>query len=158
MTDTLAKDASFKAGSFWAGTHPLSQVAQTLKSSLVPLSGPAATPHGELLRCMTKLYYDAYNNGYCNRQLFNAERATLAEHKPLLLPLLHNPLSWRKDLDSLIRDVCRRTDDDDERAEKSEAAFMLEDITTAVVAYVAEQEAARLAQVEPHSAALPLSS
>lgn len=33
---------------------------------LVPYSGEADTVHGEMLRCVGKLYYDYFNNGNCN--------------------------------------------------------------------------------------------
>lgn len=37
-----------------------------LMAELVPEAGDAETPHGEVLRLASNLYYDLYNNGGCN--------------------------------------------------------------------------------------------
>lgn len=37
-----------------------------LVSTLMESSGPSKTVGGEVIRAATKLYYDAYNNGFCN--------------------------------------------------------------------------------------------
>jgi hypothetical protein len=56
-----------KAGAdiYWAekGKH---QAELNRINALVPDSGPAETLEGELLRSVTRLYYDYYNNGMCN--------------------------------------------------------------------------------------------
>ena len=39
------------------------------KLNLVPNEGRATTYHGELLRCLNNIYYDAYNNGWVNLDL-----------------------------------------------------------------------------------------
>jgi hypothetical protein len=42
------------------------QAAYEELSKIVPSSGPAGTIEGEMLRAATRLYYDYYNNGFCN--------------------------------------------------------------------------------------------
>ena len=42
------------------------QTAYEELSKIVPSSGPAGTIEGEMLRAATRLYYDYYNNGFCN--------------------------------------------------------------------------------------------
>jgi hypothetical protein len=51
---------------FWDRTHELSPLQESLYDRLVPDSGEADTPHGELLRMICHLHYDIYNNGLCN--------------------------------------------------------------------------------------------
>lgn len=50
---------------YWnsTGKH---QAAYEQLCKLVPSSGPAGTIEGEMLRAATRLYYDFYNNGFCN--------------------------------------------------------------------------------------------
>lgn len=47
---------------YWNSNGKHQAIADQLRK-LVPGSGPADTPHGDLLRCVTNLYYDFYNNG-----------------------------------------------------------------------------------------------
>lgn len=51
---------------FWDSTHSLSKLYSTLYDVLVPSSGSASTKHGELLRMISRLVYDVFNNGLCN--------------------------------------------------------------------------------------------
>ena len=138
MAETTTQ-APFLAAAFWDGTHPLSNLQEDLTEKLVPAFGDAMTPHGELLRCMSNLYYDVYNNGYCNREVLFGELDKLAEFKPQLLPLLQTKDSWKRGLDSILKDVAA-SDEEELCAE----AFMLEDIVTAVVKYAAQQEGVAL--------------
>jgi hypothetical protein len=48
---------------FWDHNSPHQDLYNSLYTKLVPASGKAPTEHGNLLRCMSKLYYDYYNNG-----------------------------------------------------------------------------------------------
>jgi hypothetical protein len=52
--------------SYWAGRGKYETLKKQLDQKLIPRSGPCLTAGGELLRNMTKLYYDLYNNGMCN--------------------------------------------------------------------------------------------
>lgn len=55
--------------SFWNKTHSLSTKKSELWEKLVPPSGESATEHGELLRMISRLAYDIFNNGLCNDKL-----------------------------------------------------------------------------------------
>ena len=51
---------------YWNSTGKHQEVYQATLIDLMPPSGPASTVEGEMLRASTKLYYDYYNNGFCN--------------------------------------------------------------------------------------------
>ena len=55
-----------KGKSYWDGTGQYQTEYKTLCDNLVPDSGSAATLHGELIRAITRLSYEYYNNGNCN--------------------------------------------------------------------------------------------
>lgn len=52
--------------SFWNNNHDLTPIYDELYKELVPSSGKAETVAGELLRATSKIYYDAFNNGFGN--------------------------------------------------------------------------------------------
>ena len=56
-------------GSMWDGESPFKPRHDELWAKLVPTSGMCETTYGEALRCIARLYYDAYNNGGCNSTL-----------------------------------------------------------------------------------------
>lgn len=51
---------------FWSSSHGLSNIYKELYDKLVPFVGEADTKHGELLRMISRLVYDIFNNGLCN--------------------------------------------------------------------------------------------
>lgn len=51
---------------YWNGDGELQEIHEALFDALVPGCGKAPTEHGEALRCITRIYYEAYNNGGCN--------------------------------------------------------------------------------------------
>ena len=53
---------------YWAHKGKHQDLYEILSETLVPASGPADTPAGELLRSMANVYYDVYNNGGCNNR------------------------------------------------------------------------------------------
>ena len=53
---------------FWNRTHPLSTKKTELWERLVPPSGESLTEHGELLRMISRLGYEIFNNGLTNDQ------------------------------------------------------------------------------------------
>jgi hypothetical protein len=59
------------------GKHQI--LYKRLWKKLVPPIGEANTPHGELLRANSKLYYDFYNNGFCNIEMLSSEILTIRE-------------------------------------------------------------------------------
>lgn len=52
--------------SYWCNNGKFQKLFDWLFGQLVPETGRSQTPHGELLRCVVKLYYDLHNNGFCN--------------------------------------------------------------------------------------------
>lgn len=52
--------------SYWGETGVYQSVYDRLYKNLVPDSGEAETLHGELVRCISRLYYDYNNNGNMN--------------------------------------------------------------------------------------------
>jgi len=59
-------DGEFVVGSMWDQKSPLFSTHEELYSLLVPTFGMAETTDGEAIRCIARLYYDAYNNGGMN--------------------------------------------------------------------------------------------
>ena len=51
---------------YWSEKGKYQQEADELYNQLVPDSDNCDTLEGELLRAITKLNYDAHNNGFCN--------------------------------------------------------------------------------------------
>jgi hypothetical protein len=51
---------------YWDHSSPLAAKQEELTNALVPDSGKADTLGGEALRAANRLYYDAFNNGWCN--------------------------------------------------------------------------------------------
>lgn len=54
------------APSFWTEDHPLFPQYKELYDKLVSASSNAETEEGEMLRAVSRLGYDYYNNGMCN--------------------------------------------------------------------------------------------
>jgi len=65
---------------YWNGEGKYQQQQEELFNALVPDDGSCDTIGGECLRAATRIYYDAYNNGFCNNTsgAFNF----LVEHVP----------------------------------------------------------------------------
>ena len=51
---------------YWNHVGKYEKEMENLRAKLIPDMGKADTMHGELLRCISKLYYDVFNNGFCN--------------------------------------------------------------------------------------------
>lgn len=67
MRITNIKQAETKyPNSYWEGNGYFQNEYDKLWGELVPSSGEANTLHGELLRCIGRLFYDYCNNGNCN--------------------------------------------------------------------------------------------
>lgn len=54
---------------FWGQDHKLFPLYEALQTKLVPVHGEASTEHGELLRSVSNVYYDMYNNGGGNMHI-----------------------------------------------------------------------------------------
>lgn len=140
MTDTPSFEPKF-----WNGTHELSAQQDALSAKLVPTFGEAATPHGEILRCVTRVYYDLYNNGLCNGP-FVDEVAVLQEHSAILTARMARP----EKLGNLLNAVAPPGAEwGDTRVKDSSAwryAPALEDLMAAAVKYAEECETSLAAQ------------
>lgn len=51
---------------YWNNNGVYQDLYDSMWQSLVPASDSASTMHGELIRCISRLYYDFCNNGNCN--------------------------------------------------------------------------------------------
>lgn len=51
---------------YWNNEGRFNAEWQQLGVQLMPAMGPAASIGGEMVRAVNKLYYDAFNNGFCN--------------------------------------------------------------------------------------------
>ena len=51
---------------YWNGKGKYQKEYNMLYAELVPSKGKAETTDGELLRCISRFYYEKYNNGFCN--------------------------------------------------------------------------------------------
>lgn len=52
---------------YWNHNGKYQERLDTLSNGLVPISGPADTEAGEILRAVSQIYYDLYNNGFGNQ-------------------------------------------------------------------------------------------
>ncbi len=55
-----------KTVSFWDGNHPRQKEYELLYGKLVPEQGEADTVNGELVRCISRFFWDYCNNGNMN--------------------------------------------------------------------------------------------
>jgi hypothetical protein len=124
-----------KKAEFWGGTHPLTEAFETLNEELVPAQGNAPTQHGELLRCMARLYHDVYNNGFGNREVLFGNIVFVQSLKDAVVPFLEDSKSWRRGLENYLVDVGKANEGED----PDQMGAKLEDIMAAVVKYVAHQ-------------------
>jgi hypothetical protein len=60
---------------YWAHEGKFQERYEELRYTLVPDSGDAATPYGQLLRYAINIYYDIYNNGGCNLDMRSFQEA-----------------------------------------------------------------------------------
>jgi hypothetical protein len=130
---------------FWNSSHSLQIEYLELYKKLVPLSGEANTDHGELLRMISRLSYDIFNNGLCN------------DKREEIKYLLENLEKYQKFLEfqrspsilPTLMDVIEELTEEDEDWDRSNGipadqkfCNALDDITQAIVRYCMEQEAA----------------
>lgn len=54
------------SGKYWSNKGNYQELADEQYNELVPSSGRCETVAGELVRSVSKIYYDAFNNGFCN--------------------------------------------------------------------------------------------
>jgi len=66
MSNYLKTAGNKGAGSYWGETGKYQNEYETLYEELVPESGKSFTVEGEMMRAVSKIYYDLFNNGGCN--------------------------------------------------------------------------------------------
>jgi len=77
---------------YWNETSPYYAEYQEFWDELVPESGEADTLQGELLRMISRISYDYYNNGFGNDR--SEEAKFLDEHSNLFKPYMKDPNIW----------------------------------------------------------------
>lgn len=55
-----------KLKTYWNNEGKFQKDCDELSERLIPVSGKCFNSYGELLRCVTNLYHDYNNNGFCN--------------------------------------------------------------------------------------------
>lgn len=62
---------------YWNEKGKHQKLYRSLFKKLVPQEGEANTISGEILRIVSKIYYDIYNNGACNFDVLRRDRLSL---------------------------------------------------------------------------------
>lgn len=92
--------SSTRTQSYWNGTGKYEALYRALHSQLVPSAGASETFHGEILRVVSKLYYDHFNNGACNFDVYKDIRVFLWSCRSLfpahVRPMLRRFISTRR--------------------------------------------------------------
>jgi len=122
---------------FWQGTHPLSNRNEELHALLVPDFGAAPSLHGELLRCVTRIYYDLYNNGLANGP-FEEEAQKLRAAADVLKARMTAPTTFEPLLHAIAPPGAKWGSLHLKNSEEWRHAPALEDLTAATVQYAHE--------------------
>ena len=72
MTNLLERKYTEKGNNYWNESGAYWNEYSKLWDEHVPPSGKAETIVGEMIRCISRLQYDYYNNGNCNVQEFQS--------------------------------------------------------------------------------------
>lgn len=83
------------AKTYWSSKGKYNADYNRLFKKLVPATGKAKSKHGELLRALSKIYYDVYNNGLCN-----VENQSIQESADTLM-------KWVKEINEALAVHCR---------------------------------------------------
>lgn len=67
---------------YWNHKGKYQKLYEELREKYVPKYGEAETEHGEIVRIVSRLYYDIYNNGAWNFGALEDERRWLVKHSP----------------------------------------------------------------------------
>lgn len=62
---------------YWSGKGKYRKLYDRLWDELVPHEGEASTEAGEIIRIISRIYYDVHNNGGCNFDVLKPERLQL---------------------------------------------------------------------------------
>lgn len=81
-----------EASKYWDGDSKYKAEYEHYWDELVPPSGEADTMQGEILRMMSRIMYEWYNNGFINSRREEAE--FLDEHSDKFKPYMKDPKIW----------------------------------------------------------------
>lgn len=86
---TSSQDAEQYVPLYWTHSGTYDALCESLCEQLVPPEGDAPTDVGQMLRWMSKIYYDIYNNGGCNLDMpfFKEGRQFLYSYRSRLKPV-----------------------------------------------------------------------
>jgi hypothetical protein len=113
--------------SFWNSNSPMQERYEELFEKLVPTFGESITSHGELLRCVGRIYYDRYNNGFGNGPFDDEFKIIVSSEAQILQHLSHDDLREFKRAFKNMNLGERQIDDEwvgDESMEKLMAAVV----------------------------------
>jgi len=79
-------------GSYWNNVSPYMEEYNYFWNELVPQEGKAETTDGEILRSMSRIMYEYYNNGFINPK--KEEALFLESNKDKFVPYMRNPENW----------------------------------------------------------------
>ena len=93
--------------SYWQETGEYQAVYDRLWEKLIPDCGEAETQHGELLRAISRLAHDYYNNGFCNisNDMYGKYIDLIEEHKAQLVENMS-----REDFDKVLNEIRKMRD------------------------------------------------
>ena len=122
--------------SYWTNSGKYQEAYDVLYDKLVPARGRAATPHGELLRVFSRIYYHFYNDGDDTaRAIVEAGRAEYSE--------LEAPADAPGEVQAFM---CDLRGDYDSSAKNSRFVLdedLLETVADAVIEYAQQQQVDR---------------
>ena len=85
MENKQQGDHKMEIKTYWNQSGKYQAEYDALYDTLIPSMGNASTLEGELLRAISKIYYDAYNNGYGNN--LSGAYNFLVKHAYGILPM-----------------------------------------------------------------------
>ena len=83
-----------ESDNYWNESPPYFPEYNSFWNELVPDNGSADTLQGEILRMMSRIMYDYYNNGLGNNK--KEETIFLNNHKELFKEYMNDPSEWER--------------------------------------------------------------
>lgn len=110
---------------FWNHTHELSAKQEECWNKYVPMSGNTEYVESEALRAIGRLYYDFYNNGWCNNM---SQAVSFLRGYFFLDKIQLSNLSECSRVLSILEDEQEAMEDEDWRFERREGIDIFEDL------------------------------
>ncbi len=89
---------SSNPGSYWNGRGDYQEEYDYLDSK-IPVSGKASNPYLELIRCVSNIYYNCYNDGWRNNKEYEINYLIKNKSKYMY------EYKGKKNIDSLLSDI-----------------------------------------------------